>query len=274
MDISPARRRGVLIAMCLSLVLVVASVSSLNMAMPQLAVSLSASSSALTWIADGYTVALAALVLPLGALGDRLGRRNVLLAGTALFGLAALLAVFAGSTSFLIGCRVLMGVGAAMIMPGTLSTITAVFPANERGKAVAVWSAFSVSGAIIGMLAAGGLLEVWAWQSTFVVTAVLAAVSFVAALTLTPNTSDPDHARLDLVGTGLSAVGIGSLVFGIIEGADKGWTDPFALIGLCLAAIGLSGFVLWSLRAEHPLLDPRLFKLRGFSAGSSWSTTT
>jgi len=268
MDISPARRRGVLIAMCVSLVLVVASVSSLNMAMPQLAVSLSASSSALTWIADGYTVALAALVLPLGALGDRLGRRNVLLAGTALFGLAALLAVFAGSTSFLIGCRVLMGVGAAMIMPGTLSTITAVFPANERGKAVAVWSAFSVSGAIIGMLAAGGLLEVWAWQSTFVVTAVLAAVSFVAALTLTPNTSDPDHARLDLVGTGLSAVGIGSLVFGIIEGADKGWTDPFALVGLCLAAIGLSGFVLWSLRAEHPLLDPRLFKLRGFSAGS------
>src|SRR5688500_16315046 len=203
-EISAARRRGVLIAMCLSLVLVVASVSSLNLAMPQLAVDLSASSSALTWIADGYTVALAALVLPLGALGDRLGRRNVLLAGTIVFGLAALFASTVDSTSALIACRVAMGVGAAMIMPGTLSTITAVFPASERPKAVAVWSAFSVSGAIIGMLAAGGLLEAWSWRSTFVVTAALAAVSFLAALLLAPNTSDPDHAHLDVPGAVLS----------------------------------------------------------------------
>src|SRR3712207_4272917 len=115
-QISPSRRRRVLFAMCLSLVLVIASVSSLNMAMPQLAVDLHASSSALTWIADGYSVALAALVLPLGALGDRIGRRNVLLAGTVLFGLAALLAALATTTSFLIACRVLMGIGAAMIM--------------------------------------------------------------------------------------------------------------------------------------------------------------
>ena len=268
LDMTSARRRGVLIAMCLSLVLVVASVSSLNMAMPQLAVDLHASSSALTWIADGYTVALAALVLPLGALGDRLGRRNVLLAGTLLFGLAALLAAFAASTAFLIACRVMMGVGAAMIMPGTLSTITAVFPAAERGKAVAVWSAFSVSGAIIGMLAAGGLLEAFAWQSTFVVTAALAAVSFLAALALAPNTSDPDHAHIDVPGAVLSAVGIGGLVFGIIEGAERGWADAMALTGFALAAVGLVGFVLRSLRVEAPLLDPRLFRLRGFSAGS------
>jgi EmrB/QacA subfamily drug resistance transporter len=267
-EASPRHRRGVLIAMCLSLVLVVASVSSLNMAMPQLAIDLSASSTALTWIADGYTVALAALVLPLGALGDRLGRRNVLLAGTVLFGLAALAAVFATSTGVLIACRVVMGVGAAMIMPGTLSTITAVFPVDQRGKAVATWSAFSVSGAIIGMLVAGGLLEFWGWQSTFGVTAALAAVSFVAALVLTPNTADPDHAHLDLPGAVLSAAGIGGLVFGIIEGAENGWTNPLALVGLGLAAAGLSGFVLRSLRTPTPLLDPRLFALRGFSAGS------
>lgn len=267
-EISAARRRGVLVAMCLSLVLVVASVSSLNLAMPQLAVDLSASSSALTWIADGYTVALAALVLPLGALGDRLGRRNVLLAGTIVFGLAALFASTVDSTSALIAGRVAMGVGAAMIMPGTLSTITAVFPASERPKAVAVWSAFSVSGAIIGMLAAGGLLEAWSWRSTFVVTAALAAVSFVAALLLAPNTSDPDHGHLDVPGALLSGLGIGGLVLGIIEGAEKGWTSAMALGGLAVAAVGLTGFVFWSLRAKTPLLDPRLFKLRGFSAGS------
>jgi EmrB/QacA subfamily drug resistance transporter len=266
--ISAARRRGVLSAMCLSLVLVVASVSSLNLAMPQLAVDLHASSSALTWIADGYTVALAALVLPLGALGDRIGRRDVLLAGTVLFGLAALAAAFAGSTGILIVCRVAMGVGAAMIMPGTLSTITAVFPADERPKAVAVWSAFSVTGAIIGLLTAGGLLEFWGWQSTFVVTAILAGVSFVTALLLAPNTSDPGHAHLDLPGALLSSIGIGSLVFGIIEGAENGWTNALALTGFGVALIGLTGFVFSSLRSRTPLLDPRLFRLRGFSAGS------
>lgn len=266
--ISAGRRRGVLIAMCLSLVLVVASVSSLNLAMPQLALDLRASNSAMTWIADGYTVALAALVLPLGALGDRLGRRNVLLAGTLLFGLAAAFASTVDSTTALIACRVVMGIGAAMIMPGTLSTITAVFPASERPKAVAVWSAFSVSGAIIGMLAAGGLLEAWSWRSTFVVTAALAAVSFVAALLLAPNTSDPDHAHLDVPGAVLSGLGIGGLVFGIIEGAERGWTSGVAIGGLSLAAVGLTGFVIWALRTPTPLLDPRLFRLRGFSAGS------
>jgi MFS family permease len=143
-----------------------------------------------------------------------------------------------------------------------------VFPADERPKAVAVWSAFSVSGAIIGLLMAGGVLELWGWQSTFVVTAILAGVSFVTALLLTPNTSDPDHAHLDIAGALMSSVGIGSLVFGIIEGAERGWTGALALTGFGVAAIGLSGFVLWSLRSPTPLLDPRLFTRRGFSAGS------
>jgi len=267
-EISAARRTAVLVAMCISLVLVVASVSSLNLALPELAVDLGASSSALTWIADGYTVALAALVLPLGALGDRLGRRNVLLVGTVVFGIAALMASFADSTNAVIICRVIMGVGAAMIMPGTLSTITAVFPADQRPRAVAVWSAFSVAGGVLGLLAAGGLLEAWGWSSTFAATAILAAVSFVAALAFAPNTSDPDHAHVDIPGGVLSAVCIGGLVLGIIEGAEKGWTDTLALTGFGLAAVGLIGFVFWALHAKNPLIDPRLFKLRGFSAGS------
>jgi predicted MFS family arabinose efflux permease len=118
------------------------------------------------------------------------------------------------------------------------------------------------------MLAAGGLLEAWSWRSTFVVTAALAAVSFLAALLLAPNTSDPDHAHLDVPGALMSGLGIGGLVFGIIEGAERGWTSAMSLGGLGLAAAGLTGFVLWSLRSPTPLLDPRLFRLRGFSAGS------
>ncbi|MGH9288483.1 MAG: MFS transporter [Acidimicrobiales bacterium] len=268
MALSAGRRRGVLFAMCLSLVLVVASVSALNLALGEISVDLGTSSSALTWIADGYTVALAALVLPLGAVGDRRGRRNVLLAGTVVFGLSALFAVFAGSAGLLIAARVGMGIGAAMIMPGTLSTITAVFPADKRPTAVALWTAFGGAGAIIGMLVAGGLLEAFSWRSTFVVTAVLAAVSFVAALVLAPNTADKSHGRLDLPGSALSGIGIGGLVFAIIEGSEKGWTHGLALGGFALAAVGLIGYVVWDLRTETPLLDPRLFRLRGFSAGS------
>ncbi len=266
--ISAARRRGVLFAMCVSLVLVVASVSSLNLALPDLATSLGASSSAQTWIVDGYTVLLAALVLPLGALGDRVGRRNLLLVGTAIFGIAALAASFADSTGTVIACRMAMGAAAAMIMPGTLSTITAVFPADERAKAVAVWSAFSISGAVIGMLGAGALLEGWGWESTFLATAILAAVSFVFALGLAPNTADPDHTHLDLPGGVLSGLGIGGLVFGIIEGAENGWTNGLALAGFGLAALGLTAYVAWALRTDTPLLDVRLFKHRGFAAGS------
>jgi MFS family permease len=171
----------VLFAMCLSLVLVVASVSALNLALPDLAIDLSASNGALTWIADAYTVALAALVLPLGAIGDRLGRRNVLIVGTIVFGAASLAASFADSTSTLIAWRAAMGVGAAMIMPGTLSTITAAFPPEQRAKGVATWSGFAAAGAIIGMLAAGALLEQFSWRSIFVAGAAVALAAALAA---------------------------------------------------------------------------------------------
>ncbi|WP_262057330.1 MFS transporter [Streptomyces sp. STR69] len=148
-----AGHHGVLFAMCPALVLVVASVSALSLTLPDLAIDLSASNSTLTWIADAYTVTLAAFVLPLGAIGDRLGRRNVLIAGTVVFGAASLAASFADSTTTLIVWRAVMGLGAAMIMPGTLSTVTAAFPPEQRTKGVATWSGFAAAGAIIGMLA-------------------------------------------------------------------------------------------------------------------------
>src|SRR4051812_31402633 len=153
-----ANRRGVLASMCLALVLVVASVSSVNLALATISVDLGATSSQLTWIADGYTVALAALVLPFGALGDRYGRRTLLLVGTVVFELAALGAAAAQSPGSLIAARVVMGIGAAMVMPSTLSTITAAFPASARGRAVSVWAGFASSGAILGLLACGLIL--------------------------------------------------------------------------------------------------------------------
>lgn len=263
-----AGRNGILASMCLALVLVVASVSSVNLALTGISLDLGTTSSQLTWIADGYTVALAALVLPFGALGDRFGRRTLLLAGTIVFGLAALFAAAAQSAGALIGCRVAMGVGAAMIMPGTLSTITAVFPASKRARAVSIWAGFASSGAVLGLLTCGLILEWWTWRATFIATAVLAVVAFVAALVLTPNTSDPDETVIDMPGYLLSGIGIGALIFGIIDGAEAGWTAVSAVSGLAVAAAALVSFVFWQLHTPTPMLDVRLFKLRGFSTGT------
>ncbi|MFF2778888.1 MFS transporter [Streptomyces sp. NPDC058052] len=262
-----AGHNGVLFAMCLSLVLVVASVSALNLALPDLAIDLSATNASLTWIADGYTVALAALVLPLGAIGDRIGRRNVLVAGTVVFGIASLAASFADSTTTLIVWRVVMGLGAAMIMPGTLSTITAAFPPEQRVKGVATWSGFAAAGAIIGMLAAGALLEWFSWRSIFIASAATALLA-AAALLLSPDTKDEHPSPPDVPGAVCTAVGIGTLVFAIIEGNEQGWTEPVVIAALMVTVLAFTAYAWLGLRREHPLLDPALFGIRGFRAGA------
>jgi len=261
-------RTGVLASMCLALVLVVASVSSVNLALTAISIDLKTTSTQLTWVADGYTVALAAFVLPFGALGDRFGRRTLLMLGTALFGLAALAASLAQSPEALIGCRVGMGLGAALILPGTLSTITAVFPPSKRAEAVGVWAGFASSGGILGLLACGLVLEWSSWRATFAGAAALALVSLIAAWRLTPNTADPEEAVLDLPGSALAAIGVGSLVYGIIEGAEAGWTSGSTLAGLAVSAASLVAFVLWELYTSRPMLDVRLFANRAFSAGT------
>ncbi|WP_063065821.1 MFS transporter [Nocardia violaceofusca] len=259
---------GVLAAMCTCLVLVVASVSALNLALPDLAIDLSASTTSLTWIADAYTVALAACVLPIGALGDRLGRRNVLVVGAIVFAAGSIAAASMHSTNSLIAWRAVMGIGAAMIMPGTLSTITAAFPADRRDRGVAVWSGFAAAGAIIGLLAAGFLLEQWSWRSIFVTSAAVALVGGLLALLLAPNTRDEARRPLDHAGSWTSAIAIGTLVYGIIEGSEAGWTSARVIASFALSAAALGLYAVLGFRNNHPLLDPRLFGIRGFRAGA------
>ncbi|ODR00756.1 multidrug MFS transporter [Mycobacterium sherrisii] len=260
---------GVLAAMCLSLVLVVASVSALNLALPDLAVDLDASNTALTWIADAYTVALAALVLPFGAIGDRWGRRNVLIVGNVVFGAASMAAALtAQTTTELIIWRAVMGIAAAMIMPGTLSTITAAFPTQQRARGVAAWSGFAAAGAIVGLLAAGALLEVWTWRSIFLTSAVVAAVSVGAAAVLAPNTADTQPPTPDLAGAITTALGIGTVVFAIIEGNDRGWTTPIVMTAVVVSVLSFTAYAAVGFRKNQPLLDPRLFGVPGFRAGA------
>jgi EmrB/QacA subfamily drug resistance transporter len=266
--LSRRRRQLVLAAVCLSLVLVVAGTTMLTVALPAMARALHATQSQQQWIVDAFAVALAALLLPSGVLGDRYGRRTTLLAGIVLFGVTAVASAFATSASTLIGLRVLSGAGAALIMPGTLSTITSVFPAEEKASAVAVWSGFAGAGAVIGLVGSGAMLEQFWWGSIFVVTAALAAVAAVATVTIVPATSDPAAPRVDIRGSVLSVLAVGGLVLGITEGPERGWLSPLTLAGLIGGAVALVAFVVASLRADEPLLDPRLFRIRGFASGT------
>ena len=261
-------RNAVLRVMCLALMMVVAGVASLNVALPELARDTGATQTQLQWIVDAYALAFAALLLPAGAIGDRFGRKPILVTGLALFGLGSLAAIFLHSPGQLIGLRVLLGVAAAFIMPVTLSVITTIFPPEERGKAVGTWAGVAAGGAVLGLLSSGVLLEWLSWPSIFVLNVVLAAVALGATLAVVPRTRETHPPRLDPVGTLLSVVGLSTLVFGIIEGPEHGWSDPLTLGALATGVVGIVAFVLWELRRRDPMLDPRNFLRSGFGAGS------
>lgn len=262
-------RNRVLFAMCLALVLVVASVASMAVGLPKVSESLGLNQGAQTWVVDSYALALASLLLVAGALGDRFGRRLALLGGIVLFGAGSLLSALATSGGALIAFRALTGVGGALIMPGTLSTVTSVFPAEERARAVGIWAGFAGAGGTLGMLGAGWLLGQHSWTSMFYVTAVIAALTFVAIVAFVPETLSSEHVSLDPAGAVMSALAVGGLVLGIIEGPVRGWFDPLTVAGLVVGVVLATAFILWELRVEHPLLDPRLFRHRGFATGSA-----
>jgi len=263
------QRTGVLAAMCLALVLVVAGVSMLAVGLPDIATHLGLSQTSQTWVADSYALVLASLLLVAGAIGDRYGRRGALLVGLVLFGGGAALSAMAQSGGALIAARAVTGVGGALIMPGTLSTITSVFPPEERARAVGIWAGFAGAGGTLGMLAAGWMLGPFSWPSIFVVTSVGAAVTFVATLAFVPSTRSEEHVGLDPLGAVLSAAAIGGVVLGIIEAPNRGWTDPLTVVSISLGLVLAAAFVWWELRTDHPLLDPRLFRHRGFATGSA-----
>src|SRR3954471_332206 len=239
-----ARRNLILAVMCLALVMVVSGVSMITNALPHLAASLGASQSDQQWIIDAYGLTLAALLLFAGALGDRFGRRGALIAGIIVFGSTAVLSVWADSPTQLIALRAVMGIGAALIMPGTLSTITSVFPPEGRAKAVGIWAGFAGAGGTLGILMSGALLDHFSYTSIFWVTSGLAAITLVGTLLVVPATKASENVGLDPLGTVLSAVGIGAIVFGIIEGPVKGWTAPLTLTALIAGVVLLTAFIL------------------------------
>jgi EmrB/QacA subfamily drug resistance transporter len=263
------RRRQILLVMCLSLLVVVIDNTILNTALPTLARVLHAGTSSLQWITDAYTLCFAALLIPAGALGDRYGRRKSVLAGLLIFALGSVAAAVATGTGTLIAARVVMGLGATLVMPATLSIINAVFPPKERPQAIAAWSAVAGVGIIVGPTLGGLLLSHFWWGSVFLVNVPLVVIAIAGVLTTVPETAESDGHRLDLIGTLLVAAALVAIVDAIIEAPTRGWT---AGITVAEAGIGLGALTLfawWELRNPDPLIDLRIFRARAFSAAAA-----
>ena len=261
-----ARRRWTVLAtLCLAVLLVAVDATVLNLAIPAITTDLDASATQMLWILDIYSLVLAGLLVSAGALSDRLGRRRVLLAGCALFGVASALAAFAPSAEALIAARVLMGIGGATIMPSTLAIIRSVFEVpRERTLAIGLWSAMAAAGAAVGPILGGVLLERFWWGSVFLVNVPILLVLLVVGAAVLPELRGTAAGRWDWPGAGASMVGLIALVLTIKELADEGLTAT-AAVAAATAALALWWFVRRQLRIAVPLLDVRMFRHRAFT---------
>ena len=263
------RRWWVLAVLCLSLVMIIVGNTVLNVALPTLVRELDASSTELQWIVDIYALVFAGLLLTAGALGDRFGRKGALTAGLVVFGTGSGLAAFASSPVELVATRAIMGLGAALVMPATLSILTTVFPPRERARAIAVWAGFAGAGAAIGPIAGGYLLEHFWWGSVFLVNLPVIAIALIGGHRVVPSSRDPRQVPLDPVGAALSIVGLGALLYAIIEAPTHGWSEAPTLGAGSAALVVLAVFGAWELRSTHPMLDLRLFRNPRLSAASA-----
>jgi EmrB/QacA subfamily drug resistance transporter len=255
--------------LCISLVMIVMANASLNVALPTLAESLNTGASGLQWIVDAYSLVFAGLLLTAGSLGDRYGRRLALNGGLILFGAASLFAMTSSSAGAVIGARAVMGIGAAFVMPATLSILAHVFPPKERPRAIAIWAGFAGVGVAMGGVVSGALLEQFWWGSIFLINVVVVVVALVAGFFLIPRSREKIHAPLDPLGAVLSIVGLSALVYGIIEAPDHGWGSTQTLATFAVALVVIGAFVAWELRAKEPMLNLGYFRNPRFTAATA-----
>jgi len=261
------RRWIVLSVLCVSLLVISLDTTVLNVAMPTIVRSLRATSSQLQWMVDAYAVVFAGLLLTLGSLGDRVGRKWVFLAGLLVFAAGSAGSAFSGTPDRLIIARACMGIGAAGIMPSTLSILSNVFTQErDRARAIGIWSGTTGLGVAAGPIVGGWLLAHFWWGSVFLVNVPIALLGAIAAVLLVPNSRNMNATRSDPVGALLSVVGMGVLLWGIIEAPNRTWTSPLVLSSLGGGLLVLTAFVGWERRCDHPMLRLRFFRSRRFSA--------
>ncbi|WP_030929725.1 MFS transporter [Streptomyces sp. NRRL S-646] len=261
---SDPRRWWALGALVASMLTLGFDMTILNVALPTMAGELGATTGQQQWMADAYVVVFAALMLPAGLLGDRFGRRRMLIAGLGVFLAGSLVGALAGDVNWVIAARAFMGIGGALITPLALSVLPSLFGPDERTKAVGIISAASALGLPLGPIIGGWLLNHFWWGSVFLVNVPMAAIGIAACVFLLPETSDPASPKVDALSTALTASGLGALIYAIIEAPDRGWSDPLVLVMFAAAVVLIAALVLRERRAERPMLDMTLLAHRGF----------
>jgi EmrB/QacA subfamily drug resistance transporter len=258
-----------LAVICLGVFVISVDATIVNVALPTLSRELAADTAQLQWIVDAYTLVMSGLLLSAGSLSDRYGRRGSLSLGLALFAVTSGVAAQVNSADALIAARAAMGVGAAVIFPTTLGLITNIFTEPvPRAKAIGLWAAMVGVGVAVGPISGGWLLEHFWWGSVFMVNIPIAALAIIGGILFVPTSRDPAAQRVDVPGLILSAAGITTLVYTVIEAPTWGWTNGRTVAGFTVAAIVLAGFALWERRSTHPMLDVSVFFNRRFSGGS------
>ncbi|MEU3251807.1 MFS transporter [Streptomyces sp. NPDC006997] len=265
------RRWAILGVLMLSLLIVVLDNSILNVAIKTISTpaptGLGATQSELEWAINAYTLVFAGLLFSAGLLGDRLGRKRVLLGGLVVFGIGSALAASASSPNELIGFRALMGLGAAFVMPATLAVLMNVFERDEQPKAIGIWAGGVGLAIAIGPITGGALLDHFWWGSVFLVNVPIVLLALALMVWLVPDSRDPDPGRVDPVGVGLSVVGLVLLVYGIIRGGELADFTDVTVLGTIAAGLAvLAGFVVFEKRSDHPSIDVTYFKDKVFSA--------
>jgi len=257
-----------LLVLSLSLIVIGLDNTILNVAIPTIQREFDASASELQWMVDAYVLVFAGLLLTMGALGDRFGRKLTLQAGLVIFGVSSIYAAFSGSSAELIVARAVMGIGGALIMPSTLSIITDVFPREERGKAIGIWAGTAAFGIGIGPALGGWLIEQFWWGSVFLINGPVTVIALTTGLFLVPRSRDEVPPRIDPVGAALSITTLSALVFAIIEAPSRGWLDPVVLAAFGLSVALGTIFIRQELRSDHPMLNLDFFRNPRFSAGA------
>ena len=258
---------AILTVLCVTLLLISLDNTILNVALPSIVRSLGATSTQLQWIVDAYAIVFAGLLLTLGALGDRVGRKWVFMGGLVVFGAGSALAAWSATPDRLTAARAVMGAGAAALMPCTLSILTNVFSAErDRARAIGVWSGTAGIGVAVGPILGGFLLVHYWWGAVFLINVPIALAGLIAAVFLVPNSKNPQAKRADPVGAVLSMLGLGTLLWAIIEAPNRTWTSP-SILGALIASVVIIGlFVAWERHIDHPMLPMQFFRNRRYSA--------
>ncbi len=259
----------VLFTMCFALAMAMLDNTVVNVALPKISRDLGAGVSELQWIVDGYVLAFASLLLTGGIAGDRYGRKRMFLTGLTIFTVSSLLCGLSGSTSHLIAARGLQGVGAALLMPGTLSIITVTFPPHERAKAIGLWAGMSALALALGPTVGGLMVDHLGWESVFFLNLPIGVIAFFTARSTVRESRSQVTRELDIPGLVLGSGALLAATYGLIEANQKGWTDPIIVASLVAAAVLLSLFLGWELRSPKAMMPLRFFRIPAFSAGNT-----